>query len=158
MSGPIKTFFVEPTGQFVATYHDDSTRIFDSEEAARGTNWNILSPAYKLPDGKLVRGGDLPPGAIYLNDGEHWRKGPDGLSITVVCPDGWHWSPDSRASNCTRKDDEIHRCWVRHGDPKLGNLHVDKVGNTCAAGAGSILTGRTPCWHGFLHNGHLVTC
>jgi hypothetical protein len=34
--------------------------------------------------------------------------------------------------------------------PKTGRLHVDKNGNTCAAGAGSIITGK---WHGFLHNG-----
>jgi hypothetical protein len=50
------------------------------------------------------------------------------------------------------KDDNIHRCWVRHGRPEDGTLHVDKAGNTCRAGAGSIDTGK---WHGFLHNGEL---
>jgi hypothetical protein len=34
-------------------------------------------------------------------------------------------------------------------------LTVDKNGDTCAAGAGSILT---PAWHGFLRNGELVAC
>ena len=53
------------------------------------------------------------------------------------------------------KTDNVHKCWVRHGRPEDGTLHVDKNGKTCAAGAGSILTSK---WHGFLHNGHLVPC
>ena len=48
--------------------------------------------------------------------------------------------------------DDVHRCWVRHGRPEDGTLHVDKNGQTCAAGAGSI---QTHNWHGFLHNGVL---
>jgi len=62
---------------------------------------------------------------------------------------------DSRASNCTMPDDNAHRCWVRHGRPEDGTLHVDKNGLTCAAGGGSILAGN---YHGFLHHGHLVEC
>lgn len=81
---------------------------------------------------------------------------------------------DAEASNCTRpqretrsdgrtyRTERTHYCWVRHGDPrdplgvKTGQpLHVDKNGNTCAAGAGSILQ---KTWHGFLHNGYLVQC
>jgi len=80
--------------------------------------------------------------------------GPDGRTLIVRCPDGHDWIIDSRASNCTKKDDNAHWCWVRHGKPEDGTLHVDKNGNTCAAGAGSIDTGK---WHGFLHNGELHT-
>lgn len=71
--------------------------------------------------------------------------------LMVVCPDGWLWDTDSRASNCTMKDDRTHRCWVKHGEPP--NLHVDKSGHTCQAGSGSIASPGG--WHGFLHNGEL---
>lgn len=49
-----------------------------------------------------------------------------------------------------------HRCWVRHGDVRAGNVHVDKNGVTCNAGAGSIIS--PDGWHGFLHNGYLTSC
>jgi hypothetical protein len=77
----------------------------------------------------------------------------DHRSLIVKCPDGHEWMIDSRASNCAMPNDNTHHCWVRHGRPEDGTLHVDKSGNTCAAGAGSI---ETPKWHGFLHNGHLT--
>lgn len=80
------------------------------------------------------------------------RTGPDGRYLIVKTPGG-DWPIDSRASNCTRKDDDTHRCWIRHGKPEDGTLHVDKNGDTCAAGAGSIMCGS---YHGFLHNGHLT--
>lgn len=80
--------------------------------------------------------------------------GPDGRCLVVRLPDGHDWMIDSRASNCSMKDNATHHCWVRRGTPEDGTLHVDKNGNTCQAGAGSILT---PKWHGFLHNGHLTT-
>jgi hypothetical protein len=49
------------------------------------------------------------------------------------------------------RDDTVHRCWVRHGT--VGDkLTVDKAGNTCAAGAGSI---QMAAWHGFLQQGVL---
>ncbi len=71
----------------------------------------------------------------------HWykesRKGSDGKSLVVLTPEG-PWYIDGRSSNCTRKDDNEHRCWVRHGSPEAGNLQVDKLGNTCESGAGSI--------------------
>lgn len=78
-------------------------------------------------------------------------KGADGRSLMVMCPGGHEWMIDSKASNCTMKDDWTHRCWVRHGEPP--NITVDKNGITCAAGAGSILTAN---WHGFLRAGELV--
>jgi len=77
----------------------------------------------------------------------------DGKHLHVVLPNGDRWDVDSRASNCTMPEDKTHRCWVRHGEPP--NVHVDKNGNTCQAGAGSILSGD---YHGFLHNGELTSC
>lgn len=74
----------------------------------------------------------------------------DGAQLNVMTPGG-PWNIDSRASNCTMPFDYEHRCWVRRGEPP--NVHVDKDGNTCQAGAGSI--GMTN-YHGFLHDGALT--
>ncbi len=99
---------------------------------------------------------DAPPGAMY---DAFWLRGvprysgPDGRSLYVILPDGNRWCIDGVASNCTRKDDLVHKCWIRHGEPP--DLTVDKRGNTCQAGAGSILT---PKFHGFLRNGFLEGC
>lgn len=97
---------------------------------------------------------EIPVGGVR----DYWwypRKGFDGRCLAVMTPEG-EWMVDSRANNCTLKDDDVHRCWVRHGRPEDGTMHVDKVGVTCAAGAGSILMHRG--WHGFLHNGELYRC
>ncbi len=121
---------------------------------------------------------NAPIGAIWNAD---WMAsdpedcGPDGLCLIVRLPNGNDWTIDSRASNCDSpcvtcgipykdhekygecghryEDAKPHKCWVRHGDPKAGTLHVDKNGVTCGAGAGSIQSGD---YHGFLHNGHLT--
>lgn len=115
-------------------------------------------PLYRgAPDGQLYTTRDMPPGAMYDADWLHgkwrWWMGDDGISLVVVLPNRHEWMPDSRASNCTMPDDDAHRCWVRHGDPRLAKLTVDKGGVTCAAGAGSILAGD---YHGFLQNGVLT--
>lgn len=98
---------------------------------------------------------DAPDGAMWeafwLHDVPSWC-GDDGRAIICRVPNGHDWQIDGPASNCTRPNDS-HHCWVRHGVPP--NLTVDKNGNTCAAGAGSILT---KTWHGFLRNGYLVSC
>jgi hypothetical protein len=73
--------------------------------------------------------------------------------LVAVLPNGHHWDIDSRATNCGSKDDRTHRCWVRHGEPP--NVTVDKAGDTCSAGAGSILAAG---WHGFLVNGEFRQC
>ena len=103
--------------------------------------------------GALLTLRDAPPGASWdawwMPD--YWR-GPDGIALMVKCPNGHEWHVDSEASNCTRKG-EPHECWVRHGDPRQANLTVDKNGDTCAAGAGSILAGD---YHGFLQAGVLT--
>lgn len=106
----------------------------------------------RAADGREFRHRELPPGACY----DAWwdpTKGPDGRSLVVVLPTKLPWHIDHRASNCTMPGDNVHRCWVRHGKPEDGTLHVDKNGQTCAAGAGSI---AVPGYHGFLHHGKLT--
>lgn len=109
--------------------------------------------------------GNLEPGCMWFES--HHHKEQDGRKflcrwdncndprghLYVMLPDGRTWDTDSRASNCTRKDDRTHRCWVKHGEAP--NLHIDKNGDTCQAGAGSIWTKG---YHGFLHHGKLVDC
>jgi hypothetical protein len=78
---------------------------------------------------------------------EDWKV--EGQYLLVKCPNGSEWAIDSRASNCTMKEDwPNHRCWIRHGTPP--NITVDKKGRTCKAGAGSIWAGD---YHGHLENG-----
>lgn len=128
-------------------------------------NYQVFrEPLYATPDRSWI--GIPSPGDAYYSDFYDWSDGHttrchagwtncDGKHLIVVTPDGHHWDTNGRASNCTLLLDATHRCWVRHGDPRDGTLHVDKNGETCAAGAGSI---QTKEWHGFLHNGQLVQC
>ena len=102
------------------------------------------------------------PGAMWYadwmltEDSPRWR-GPDGHCLIVKVPGknprGHEWMVDGVANNCGMLGDLIHKCWVRHGDPRTEPVTVDKAGFTCNAGAGSILV---PGWHGFLRNGELV--
>lgn len=95
---------------------------------------------------------DAPPGAQWYADWMGpWAQGPDGRCLIVRLPDGHDWMVDAEATNCTRKGDTSHRCWIRHGTPPL--VTVDKDGETCHAGAGSI---ATPGYHGFLQAGILT--
>lgn len=121
-------------------------------------------PLYRRSDtGGLVTLREAPVGALWdatWYDRRPDFTGADGISLVVRTPGGV-WHVDSEASNCTRPGDRSHKCWVRHGDPRdpqgLRNgqpLHVDKQGETCATGAGSIIAGS---YHGFLHHGHLVS-
>jgi hypothetical protein len=124
-------------------------------------------------DGAFFTLRDAPPGAMWhaswLDDYE-WATGPDGVSLHVKLPNGDDWCVDQECSNCTRTQwqpvdgqpntrrwtGRTHYCWVRHGDPRSGQVHVDKNGDTCSAGAGSVIS--VGGWHGFLHDGHLVSC
>lgn len=112
------------------------------------------------PEDGLFTLEDAPVGAMWFSD---WlpahMAGPDGKTLFVMCPNDnqggatskREWMVDGRASNCTMPNDNTHRCWVRHGDAPV--ITVDKNGNTCQAGAGSI---AMPGWHGFLVKGYLV--
>jgi hypothetical protein len=99
---------------------------------------------------------DFGSGAMHFEDayapeGKSYDWDNDnGKHLCVVTPGGT-WDIDSRASNCTLKEDRTHRCWIRHGD--VPEITVDKNGVTCQAGAGSILAGD---YHGFLQNGFLT--
>lgn len=108
----------------------------------------------RLDSGQRVYG-RLPVGALYVARRRRLRngwpcEGADGLNVVCITPGG-RWYIDARAANCPRPADFFHRCWVRHGT--VGDrLHVDKDGNTCSAGNGSI---RRGAFHGYLHNGEL---
>jgi hypothetical protein len=151
--------------------HCDACGVAFSSSSAPSTPQVWAETLYRgAPDGQLYTLRNAPIGAMWHADwladhaGGAWT-GPDGLSITVRTPGG-DWCIDGEASNCTRKQsvpvegkpgwtrfERTHYCWIRHGDPRSSDLHVDKNGNTCEAGAGSILIGK---YHGFLHNGMLT--
>lgn len=100
---------------------------------------------------------DLPPGAMWWAPWyqDHYA-GFDGKCLVVMTPGG-EWIIDSQAGNCTRKGDKTHRCWCRSGEAP--NITVGKEGNTCSAGAGSILIDSgNRSYHGFLRNGYLESC
>lgn len=105
--------------------------------------------------GRIVTLDEAAPGAIYdatwMHTIPNWC-GPDGKALHCKLPtDTNHWwHIDGSASNCTMPEDKVHRCWVRHGEAP--ELTIDKDGNTCAAGAGSI---GADGYHGFLRNGYL---
>jgi hypothetical protein len=137
-------------------------------------------------DGSLHTLRDAPIGAMWHVD-YTGHTGPDGKCLVVRIHGRHDWMVDSRASNCdspckhcgipyhSHKPETCtnpgtgpaytvgsyedsrpeHRCWVRHGDAKTGAVHVDKSGVTCNAGGGSIVV---PGFHGFLHNGQIVSC
>ncbi len=102
---------------------------------------------------ELTGDSELPVGAMYYGN---WMNGifpgPDGNSLFVMTPGGV-WNIDAPASNCGKPKDRVHRCWCRHGLPPV--VTVDKRGNTCNAGAGSI---GKPGYHGFLQGGYLTRC
>lgn len=147
-------------GQYTAAEAENVRLDLRDKMLADATRESYVStaPLYRGPDGSIFEWRKAPPGAMtnatWLNEFPDYT-GPDGIALIVKLPNGRDWMVDSRASNCTMKDDHKHKCWVRHGDPKTGHVHVDKNGLTCGAGAGSILSGD---YHGFLHDGFLVRC
>lgn len=103
------------------------------------------------------------PGAMWFEEpvtyssGKwYWWDNETGPHLIVMYPGdpSGEWDIDSRANNCGRPADRTHRCWIRHGTPP--NITVDKVGDTCSAGAGSIF-GRNG-YHGMLVNGKFESC
>jgi len=103
-----------------------------------------------------TKSGNPEPGDLYwatwyttqVGTGCVFHDNCNGHHLFAVLPNGDLWDIDGRASNCTMKEDRVHRCWVRQGDPP--NIDVSKRGNTCKAGGGSIVSGN---YHGFLRNG-----
>ncbi len=108
------------------------------------------------PDtGERFTNATIPAGALWratwYEDRPEWR-GIDGQSWCCQLPGGGTWMIDGRASNCTLPNDNVHKCWCRHGAAPL--FTIDKNGTTCDAGAGSIIAPNG--WHGFLRNGVLA--
>lgn len=107
---------------------------------------------------------DAPVGAMWYAPWlDHLYRPQLEHVLIVKLPDKTEWIADSKAKNCrdaknydwqhhwTREPaDPKHHCWVVHGVPPL--ITVDKKGNTCEAGGGSIWSDG---WHGFLWNGVL---
>lgn len=117
---------------------------------------------------------EAPDGAMWwapwYADHDDYR-GPDGRCLVVRTPGGRDWIVDSVASNCDlpcgvckvarnkhgKSDHQYvpvrpHKCWVRSGEPPKVTAGKGKPGESCTAGAGSILT---ELWHGHLRNGVL---
>jgi hypothetical protein len=120
--------------------------------------WQVFTESlYRRADtGELTTTRAAAPGAIWrawwYKDTPGWC-GADGKCYVCRMPGGHEWMIDGHASNCTRREDKVHKCWCRHGEAP--NFTVDKNGNTCSAGAGSIVV---PGWHGYLRDGCLVEC
>lgn len=144
--------------------HYHSTKVEWKRLDTGETFW--VSSSYDMPIGAMwveQVWDDHGNGEVYKGSGE-WNN-DDGYHLFVIVPTRYKlkdgtvkegsrkWDVDHRASNCTMRDDRIHRCWVKHGE--LPNITVDKVGFTCTAGAGSI---QANGWHGFLQNGILKEC
>lgn len=75
-----------------------------------------------------------------------WNNCP-GRHLMIRLPNGHHFSPDQRASNCGKGDDYSHRCWTRHGEPPKVSIIGTGCGGTWSIGA--------PGWHGYLNDGVL---
>lgn len=119
--------------------------------------WQVFSSSiYRRTDtGEEFTLRDAPVGAMWDAFWMHdWHNGEDGLSIYCKVPQNHDWFIDGPCGNCPWKDGSHsgHKCWVRRGIPP--RLTVDKSGNSCPVGAGSI---QTPDWHGYLRDGELVT-
>src|ERR1051326_3854087 len=105
----IRCFFLEPAGL-------EDTELFRRTDT-----------------GELMRLGNAPVGAMWYADwmigrvkddpGWRWWRGPDGRCLVVRLPGGHDWLVDGRCSNCTLPEDNVHKCWVRHGVPP--NVTVD---------------------------------
>jgi hypothetical protein len=141
-------------------------RVYEARD-----EWQVWQETiYRTNDGREMTWRDAPVGAMKdafwlpdhsttINEYGEGKPGPrrshigqDGLALVVKVP-GTEVMPDEKASNCTLPQDGEHKCWVRHGDARKDECHVDKIGLTCAAGAGSFVTRD---WHGFIHHNHVT--
>lgn len=132
------------------------THCFCGYEFQPSDNWQLFSShIYRRVDtNEEMTLCDAPEGAMWdatwFHDYDAWC-GADGRAIICKVPVNHEWHIDGPSSNCPWQGRK-HKCWVRHGEPP--NLTVDKDGDTCPAGHGSILTAQ---WHGFLVKGELIT-
>jgi hypothetical protein len=115
----------------------------------------VTSIFRRIDNGQEMTLRDAPVGAMWdafwFHDHAPWC-GSDGKALMCKLPGNHDWHIDGPSTNCPWKDSHpTHKCWVRHGVPPM--LTVDKSGDTCPVGAGSI---AIPGWHGFLRNGELV--
>lgn len=97
-----------------------------------------------------------PEGALWdAKWARDFWKGPDGRSLIVRLPGAHDWQVDGPCTNCPWSDGSHpeHKCWVRHGEPP--NITVDKAGNTCPVGGGSI---SIPGFHAMMVAGQLREC
>ena len=146
-----------PAQNVALSFSDTEMNIkcFLIEDTGRRTEFidGVSSAIYRRVDTGEELHGKKPAGAMWFCEPEYqqyYQAGPDGRTLFVETPGGT-WTVDSQASNCTKPNDKEHRCWCRHGDAP--NITVNKIGNTCFAGAGSILMAN---FHGFLIDGELV--
>lgn len=128
---------------------------------------------YRAPDSSLRDARHLLDGDMFFSTWKHchdtdptvcsfdgWTN-CDGRHLIVCVPNPTNphspveWDVDSRANNCTMRDDNLHRCWVRTGVPGVEPVTAGKSGNTCSAGGGSI---QTHSWHGMFQDGILRSC
>ena len=149
----ILCFEIKYVGNFSLglSYEEAQKQVFDEmvqfaetcEQLTYGYYYD--TPSGKLEVGCLYWDNSLPENYFWDN-----HKGP---YLMAILPNGDHWNIDSRANNCALPNDRLHRCWVRTGE--IPNITVGNDGNTCKAGAGSILSGS---YHGFLTNGEFTEC
>lgn len=129
-------------------------------------HWQVFSESiYRTADGSTQQGRyeweqrELPPGAMFDSFWmpEQWR-GPDGLSLTVVCPptaaDMNTWNVDMPATVSGGR-------WTRTGDPTASPPTVD-VSPSIEIGFGGGTDGtedtsRAGYYHGHLRHGVLVS-
>lgn len=131
--------------------------------ASYGNRHILRKRLYETPEGTPIIEGEMQPGdcfyATWLHDNDRCFYWTDCTTphLTVILPPDHHpWDTSGRANNCTKPNDDRHRCWVVHGDPSKGEIvTVDKNGVTCEAGAGSI---ATPHYHAMLQGSVLRQC
>lgn len=116
--------------------------------------WQLFSRTlYRKQNNSLVTLEDVEFGAMWFADwlSDTW-KGNDGRCLVVKTPGG-EWAIDSVASNCGKRGDKNHNCWIREGVPP--KITVSKSG---CNGSYSIQIGNGQnTYHGFLTNGFLVS-
>lgn len=175
---PVTCFLLEPLGEWVhharfdcPVGHEDRLDLgegptSDSRPDFEAVAWPSTCPTCDVDmdyDGhgfrstgsvqryRRVDTGEVRLGVVAFGPGAMFTSDVGRKSLAVILPNGLTWHIDSRASNCGRPDDDVHRCWVRHGEPP--SVTVDKEGDTCVAGGGSIQSGD---YHGRLLGGVLV--